>query len=98
MIYTQFPELSWLKKQTDTLFSGRRDWSGNVLQNPGWPNVVLNVDTKFTYRDNIKGPLSLFTNLSGQSTVEAGSKRAVIKEGFFFLTNPEQRYTLDIQS
>jgi AraC family transcriptional regulator len=98
MICTEFPDLNWLKRQTETRFSARRDWAGNVLQNPGWPNVILNVNTKFTYRDNIKGPLSLFTNLSGESSVEAESKRSIIKPGFFFITNPGQQYTLDINS
>jgi AraC family transcriptional regulator len=98
MIHTQFPDLGWLKKQTENRFASRRDWSGNELKNPGWPNVILNVNTKFTYRDNIKGPLSLFTNLSGESAVEAGSKRTIIKQGFFLLTNPEERYTLDINT
>ncbi len=98
MIHSQFPDLAWLKKQTEDRFSGRRDWAGNVLKNPGWPTVILNVNTKFTYRDNIKGPLSLFTNLSGESSIETGTKRSVIKAGFFLLTNPEQHYTLDIKA
>ncbi len=98
MIHTQFPDLTWLKKQTENRFASRRDWAGNELKNPGWPNVILNVNTKFTYRDNIKGPLSLFTNLSGESSVEAGSKRTLIKPGFFLLTNPEEHYTLDINT
>jgi AraC family transcriptional regulator len=98
MIHTQFPDLTWLKKQTEDRFAARRDWSGNELKNPGWPNVILNVSTKSTYRDNIRGPLSLFTNLSGESAVEAGSKRTVIKPGFFTLTNPGEHYTLDINT
>jgi AraC family transcriptional regulator len=98
MIHTQFPDLAWLKKQTEDRFAARRDWSGNELKNPGWPNVILNVSTKFTYRDNIRGPLSLFTNLSGESSVEAGSKRTVIKPGLFMLTNPGEHYTLDINA
>jgi AraC family transcriptional regulator len=98
MIHTQFPDLMWLKKQTETRFASRRDWAGNELKDSGWPNVILNVNTRFTYRDNIKGPLSLFTNLSGESSVEAGSKRTLIKPGFFLLTNPEEHYTLDINA
>lgn len=98
MIHTQFPDLNWLKTQTENRFAARRDWSGNQLKNPGWPNVILNVNTNFTYRDNIKGPLSLFTNLQGESAVEASQKRTVIRPGFFMLTNPEEHYTLDVNS
>jgi AraC family transcriptional regulator len=67
------------------------------LPGGGWPNVILNVETRQTYRNNIRGPLSLFTNIAGESTVETGSKRAKIKENFFYLTNPAQHYTLEIQ-
>lgn len=98
MIHTRFPDLDWLRTQTKNQFAARRDCMGNRLTNPGWPNVIMNVQTRFTYRDNIKGPLSLFTNIAGDSTVEAGAKRLIVRPGFFMLTNPEQHYTLDINT
>ena len=96
MVLHEFPNLAWLKTQAESSFSNRRDASGRQLQNTGWPNVILNATTGNTYRDNIRGPLSLFTNISGKSAVEAGSKRVVVNEGFFFVTNHDQYYTLQI--
>lgn len=97
MILHEFPNLAWLKNQAESSFSNQRDASGRQLPNTGWPNVILNATTGNTHRDNIRGPLSLFTNLSGKSTVEAGNKRVIVNEGFFFVTNHDQYYTLQIE-
>src|SRR5262245_24650754 len=97
MIFRQFPDLTWLKAQTEKRFADRKGWNGLTLSQEGWPTVILNVTTENTYRDNIRGPLSLFTNLSGESHVETGSKRVRIREGFFYLSNHDQHYTLDIK-
>lgn len=97
MIFSQFPDLTWLKQQSEKRFVDRKGWNGIALTQQGWPTVILNVYTKNTYRDNIRGPLSLFTNLQGESHVETGSKRFLIKEGFFYLSNHDQHYTLDIK-
>lgn len=96
MVLHEFPNLAWLKNQAESSFSNKRDASGRQLPNAGWPNVILNATTGNTFRDNIRGPLSLFTNISGKSAVEAGSKRVVVNEGFFFVTNHDQYYTLQI--
>jgi AraC family transcriptional regulator len=96
MIYSRFPDLEWLRRQAEMRFSNRIGWQGRVLEKTGWPTVVLNVDASEVYRDNIQGPLSIFTNLSGESTVEADSRRVTVKEGFYFVTNRDQRYTLSI--
>jgi AraC family transcriptional regulator len=98
MIFHQFPDLQWLKQQSENRFSNRKGWEGRTLEQEGWPSVILNVRTGFTYRDNIRGPLSIFTNLSGESHVETGKNRTTIREGFFFISNSDQRYTLDINS
>jgi AraC family transcriptional regulator len=98
MIYHTFPDLAWLKRQADAGFANRRDALGKALPNQGWPNVILNTQTKQTYRDNIKGPVSIFTNLSGKSIVEVSGKRAVVNEGFFFVTNHGQHYTLQVDN
>ena len=98
MILHQFPDLTWLKQQAERRFSNKQGWEGRNLVQDGWPNVILNVATQHTYRDNIRGPLSIFTNLSGESHVETGKKRTTIKEGFFFVSNRDERYTLDINS
>jgi len=96
MILTEFPDLGWLKQQANSRFADRRAWQGKRLPEPGWPNVILNVSTAHTFRDNIRGPISIFTNLSGESNVVAEGRRVRIRENFFFVTNHDQRYTLEI--
>ena len=96
MVLKEFPDLQWLKKQAETRFSNQRDAAGKKLPNAGWPNVILNATSNNTYRDNIRGPLSIFTNLSGKSMIEAGSKRVIVNDGFLFVTNQDQHYTLQI--
>jgi AraC family transcriptional regulator len=96
MILHQFPDLQWLKQQADQRFMNRRGVGGTSLPNEGWPTVILNTQTKSTYRDNIRGPLSLFLNLSGESSVSVASKSVRIKEGLFFLSNADQHYTLEV--
>jgi AraC family transcriptional regulator len=96
MICREFPDLDWLKKQAEDRFSNRQGWKGARLTTGGWPTVILNVPTKKTFRDNIRGPLSLFTNLKGSSSVHCGNQKAIIHPGFFYITNHDQHYTLDI--
>lgn len=98
MILHQFPELQWLKKQAEEGFVGRRAWDGRILPQQGWPTVILNTETSNTYRDNIPGPLSIFANLAGTSTVDLQKKRISIKEDFFVVSNHGQRYTLEIDN
>jgi AraC family transcriptional regulator len=98
MILREFPNLEWLKKQADARFLNQKAWDGTQLDSPGWPTVILNTRTKGTVRDNIRGPLSLFMNISGESIVTADSKRTIVKEGFFCITNASQHYTLEINS
>jgi AraC family transcriptional regulator len=96
MILTKFPNLNWLKAQAEEGFAGRRTWSGERLPVKGWPNVILNVTSGNMVRDNIRGPLSIFTNLKGESHVEVDDRRIVVKESTYFLTNHDQYYTLAI--
>jgi len=98
MILHQFPDLQWLKQQADQNFSRRKAWGGRTLAKEGWPTVILHTKTKTTYRDNIRGPLSLFTNVSGESRVGVEGRSIKIKENYFFLTNPDQHYTLEIDA
>jgi AraC family transcriptional regulator len=96
MIFNEFPDLQWLKEQAEKRFADRKAYDGTALKHRGWPTVILNVQSAETYRDNIRGPLSLFTNFSGSSQVSVDGKSVLIKEGCFFLSNPDQRYTLEI--
>lgn len=97
MLLKEFPDLQWLKKQAEDRFASRKTMQGAVLPNPGWPTVILNAETKQCHRDNIRGPLSVFTNIRGASAVVTGSKRVVVRPGFFYVTNHDQYYTLDIR-
>jgi AraC family transcriptional regulator len=97
MILTAFPQLNWLKREAEHGFNSGRDWKGDRLKHDGWPSVVLNVASQATHRDNIRGPLSFFANLRGESAVTVDGRGNRIKEGFFFLSNQGQYYTLDIE-
>jgi AraC family transcriptional regulator len=96
MILNEFPDLNWLRSQAETRFADGRSWTGSKLADKGWPNVILNVSATNIVRDNIRGPLSLFTNISGTSIVEISNRRVPVTEEFFFLTNHDQYYTLEI--
>lgn len=95
MLAHSFPDLSWLKKQADSSFADRRAINGRPLPTAGWPNVVMNAKASHVVRDNIKGPLSLFANVSGESSVIVDGHRVVIPPGVFFISN-SGHYTLEI--
>jgi AraC family transcriptional regulator len=96
MILHEFPNLQWLKTQAESRFKDRRGVGGIVLGDPGWPSVILNTRVQSTLRDNIRGPLSIFTNLSGTSQVTADKKRVTVTPQTFFISNSQQHYTLEI--
>jgi AraC family transcriptional regulator len=96
MVLHQFPDLQWLKQQAEMRFVNRRASDGTLLAHSGWPTIILNTQAGETYRDNIRGPFSLFTNLKGESFVEANGCNTRIRENFFFVTNNNQHYTLEI--
>jgi AraC family transcriptional regulator len=97
MLYHTFPDLQWLKNQAENRFANRQAWGGQKLNRDGWPTVILNVKTTETFRDNIPGPLSLFSTVKGKSAVTVDNKRRPIPEDYFFLTNAGQRYTLEVE-
>lgn len=96
MFLHSFPDLNWLKRQAEENFCSGRSSHGEALPQKGWPSVILNVETKNTHRDNIRGPLSLFMNLKGESVVEVTGRSTRVREGFFYLSNQSQHYTLTI--
>lgn len=88
MIRTDFPELAWLKRRVAERFAG---------QEPGgWPTVVLHTHTRQCYRPDIAGPLSLFRNVHGRSRCTADGRTVLVEDERYFLTNPGQAYTLEI--
>jgi AraC family transcriptional regulator len=96
MILTEFPNLRWLKAQADARFRDRKGVNGIALESEGWPTVVLNTKTSHVVRDDIPGPLSIFTNLSGVSNVTADRRRVTVTPETFFISNNRQHYTLEI--
>lgn len=98
MLYHSFPDLQWLKRQAESRFAGGKTWNGEAMPSKGWPNVLLNVKSGNTVRDNIPGPLSLFSNVSGESLVTVDARTSLVNDGYFFVSNNSQRYTLQIKS
>jgi AraC family transcriptional regulator len=96
MFATRFPDLKWLKEQAESRsFRGRLP-DGSMAPTEGLPTVILNVQTQNIYRDNIPGPLSLFSNWTGTSQVTTEGRTLNLPDDCFVLTNPGQRYTLTV--
>jgi AraC-type DNA-binding domain-containing proteins len=96
MIHRDFPDLQWLKRQIDQGFAKKQSWKGQPFPTAGWPNVVLQVKSKEVFRDRIKGPFSIFGNLSGTSQVSVDNRKVVVGNDHFFVTNAGQEYTLEV--
>jgi AraC family transcriptional regulator len=97
MVLQEFPNLDWLKREVNQQFSSGKGWDGRVLHHPGWPSVILNVKAQNIYRDNIRGPVSLFSNISGTSRVAVNGRDTLIQPGYFFVSNAGQEYNLEIE-
>lgn len=88
MYLQQFPDIVWLKDQIKQRFA--------TAGAPGWPNVVLNVAARETYRPNIAGPLTLFMNVRGTSRCTVGRRNVLVDDHHCFLTNAGDEYTLEV--
>jgi AraC family transcriptional regulator len=97
MVLNEFPDLTWLKQQISSQFENKAGWKGRILKEQGWPTVLLNVKSNGISRENIKGPLSLFGNLSGSSFVKVENRKVRVGDEHFFITNSEQNYSLEIE-
>jgi hypothetical protein len=85
MFATTFPDLRWLKEQAENRFF-RANASGAA--GSGWPTVILNVRASSIHRDNIPGPLSLFSNWTGVTRVTVdGRSFDIPKECFVQATS-----------
>jgi len=98
MLYHAFPDLRWLKNQAENRFANGKTWNGEAMPRGGWPTVLLNVKSGSVFRDNIPGPLSLFSNISGESHVRVNGRTSTVNDDYFFISNNTQRYTLEIKS
>ncbi|EAY25950.1 transcriptional regulator, AraC family protein [Microscilla marina ATCC 23134] len=88
MIRKQFPDLGSLKKFITQSYQNKK----------GWPTAILNVHTQQDYRPDVKGALSIFMNISGESHCTVDNRQVTIPEAFFFVTNQQQHYTLAIET
>lgn len=86
MYRTAFPDLEFLQNKIKSL--GKE----------GWPTCILHVKNAEEYRPDIRGPLSLFINLQGQSQVRVGSHLTSVDDQHYFLTNSGDHYDLLIDS
>ncbi len=97
MYIDEFPDINWVRKNAAQGFVNRKDYNGSKLSSPGWPNVILNAKSSHIERDNIKGPFSLFYNLSGRSLVGLDKKWFQVSDNFYRISNNDQTYNLHIR-
>lgn len=84
LVRKSFPRLDWLKSR--------------VNQGGAWPTLIMNATVSQNWRPDIRGPLTLFLNLRGTSHCAVEGYRVPINEDVFFISNPGQRYSLEIDS
>jgi AraC family transcriptional regulator len=88
MIRNDFPDLQWLKKQI----------AAEQFKKTGWPNVIIHAKGVSDYRPDIKGTLSIFMNVQGESRCGVGKELVKVDTGYFFISNQQQSYTLEIEN
>lgn len=98
MILNDFPDIVWLKRQIEENFRSRKSFHGLELEHEGFPSVVINTKVNQSYRPDVRGPISLFMNLEGTSRCKVNNKTVVVPQGFFFVSNRFQQYSLEIES
>ena len=98
MILKEFPDITWLKKQIRENFAEQKSWENKPLLQGGWPTVVLNANEKQIYRPEVKGPFSVFMNLSGKSHLRVGNNEVDLFEHSYAITNNEDHYDLLIDN
>jgi AraC family transcriptional regulator len=82
-----FPDLGYLKQMIADLEAKKQ----------GWPNVIINTQSRYAWRPDIKGTLSIFSNIKGNSYCEADDHKVRVEDDMFFITNNRQHYTLGIE-
>lgn len=97
MLLKEFPDIDWLKKAISQNFSEKRSWDNQPLPNLGWPTAILNVKTHQAERKDIKGPFSIFLNISGQSQLTCDQKTININSDTYIISNHGQHYDLLIK-
>jgi len=88
----------WLKGQISQRFSNRVGWNNQRLETDCFPSVIIHTSAKEIHRPDITGPLSLFLNIRGTSHCKVDDRTVQINDGFFFVSNRLQSYTLEIRT
>lgn len=97
MIFHEFPDITWLKSQIADRFSNRLGWRNLPLDTEGFPSVIIHTKVKECFRPNIKGPISFFLNIQGNSLCSIDRQTTHIDEDNYFVTNRSQLYTLQVE-
>ncbi len=96
MRLTEFPDIHWLRKQANNNFQDGKGANSQSLGHKGWPTVVLNTTSFGAERNGIKGPFSIFLNLSGESLVKVGGKTVQLTTDNLCMMNSGEFYDLII--
>jgi len=97
MIIHEFPDLTWLKNQVATGFNNCLGWGNLSLDREGFPSVIINTSVRECFRPDIKGPVSFFLNIRGNSFCSIDRQTTRIDEDNYFVSNRSQLYTLQVQ-
>jgi AraC family transcriptional regulator len=97
MIFHEFPDLVWLKSQVARGFSNRVGWGNLPLDTEGFPSVIIHTKVRECFRPDIKGPVSFFLNVRGNSFCSVDRQTTRIDEDNYFISNRSQLYTLQVE-
>lgn len=84
MYRKSFPDIKWLKERIDT--------------GVAWPTCVLEVDGVRDYREDVKGPISLFMATQGSFYCKTENREQHVSANQAFITGKGERYTLDVDN
>lgn len=97
MIFHEFPDLSWLKRQIAQGFSNRLGWGNLPLDTEGFPSVIIHTKIRECFRPDVKGPFSFFLNIQGNSLCSVDRQTTRVDEDYYFVSNQSQLYTLQVE-
>jgi AraC family transcriptional regulator len=97
MIFHEFPDITWLKNQVAQGFSNRLGWGNLMLDTEGFPSVIIHTSVRECFRPDIKGPVSFFLNIRGNSFCSIDRQTTRIDEDNYFISNRSQLYTLQVE-
>src|ERR1700754_503665 len=97
MILQEFPDIAWLKSQINQGFSNKLGWGNCDLDTEGFPSVIIHTHSEECFRPDIKGPISLFLNIRGNSLCRVDGFTRQISQDTYFISNRSQPYTLQIE-